>query len=327
MDINLRLFRYFLAVAETMNISRASEQLHTAQPSLSMQIRQLEDAMGIRLFVRDKNRLQLTNAGRELVPLAKSILGSVDHATAVVQEAARAEGRVLVLGSVSGPEKRIFLRFLPLILQYHPDLTIYIKSLNGPEQIDALLRQEIDAGIFRDSYENSELASELILRERVVFVLPASCEFAAKDHIDAADVAKLADKMRFITASGTSAPGLRALGQRVQECCGVSFREGLCVESILTGLNAVAAGFGFAILTEYAEELAFKGVSVRPLALETPIFSDVRFVYRRDNHIPALATAASVARCLSSCPGYESCPRNPRQSYPLGEPKRSTANT
>jgi len=105
--MELRLLRYFAAVAEELNVTRAAEKLHTAQPSLSQQIRQLEGLIGAPLFLRDKHRLKLTETGRVLLPAAKDILASVEkalmqaRATALTQRAATSV--ILTPVSYSGP--------------------------------------------------------------------------------------------------------------------------------------------------------------------------------------------------------------------------------
>ena len=89
--LELRHFRYFVAVAEELNFTRAAERLHIAQPPLSTQIRLLEEDLGMQLFLREKRRVYLTQAGRDLLVRAKAILAAADEAKSAVQRAARGE--------------------------------------------------------------------------------------------------------------------------------------------------------------------------------------------------------------------------------------------
>jgi len=97
--MELRLLRYFVAVAEELNITRAAERLHTAQPSLSQQIRQLEGLIGAPLFIRDKHRLRHTETGRALLPAAREILALVEKA--MVQARAVARKRAFIASPIA----------------------------------------------------------------------------------------------------------------------------------------------------------------------------------------------------------------------------------
>jgi DNA-binding transcriptional LysR family regulator len=91
MELDIRLLRYFLAVAEDLNVTRAAELLHVAQPALSQQIQLLERIVGVPLFLRDRRRLQLTEVGRGLIPHAQSILSSIDSARLEAQATAHSD--------------------------------------------------------------------------------------------------------------------------------------------------------------------------------------------------------------------------------------------
>src|ERR687888_451584 len=95
MDVHLRDLRYFVAVAEELHFTRAAEQLHISQPSLSKQIRVLERDLGFPLFRRDRRTVALTDAGEALLPLARELLGGWDRALAETTERARAAAGVL----------------------------------------------------------------------------------------------------------------------------------------------------------------------------------------------------------------------------------------
>src|SRR5919202_897268 len=98
MQLELRHLRYFLAVAEELNFSRAAERVHVAQPALSAQIRVLEAQLGCELFTRTTRRVTLTRAGERLLEDVRDILERVDAALAKAQAAGRCERRVLRIG-------------------------------------------------------------------------------------------------------------------------------------------------------------------------------------------------------------------------------------
>jgi len=290
--MELRLFRYFVAVAEELNVTRAAEQLHTAQPSLSQQIRQLEGIVGAPLFHRDKHRLQLTEAGRVLLPTAKSILASVENALVEARAVARSEEWTIALGMVPGPEGKIFSHILPILLRYHPNIQLLLKTMTAPDQIKALQKREISAGFLRGPIESSDIASEVYMREDVVVVLPQDCPLAMMDRVPVAELAK----MKLISISAEVAPAVHNVAEEIERRSGVKFQMGFCTENIMTSMNAVASGLGFNFLSAYVEEIAPKGVVTRPIDLAPPVQLDLLFAYRSDDRLPALARLVSLVR-------------------------------
>ena len=111
--MELRLLRYFVAVAEELNFTHAAERLHTAQPSLSQQIRQLEEYVGTPLLNRDKRRMRLTEAGRVFLRESRSLLAGAEQAVTLARQAARAEAGVITIAIVPGPEGQLFSRVMP----------------------------------------------------------------------------------------------------------------------------------------------------------------------------------------------------------------------
>ena len=101
MDAHLRDLRYFVAVADELNFTRAAERLHISQPALSKQIRGLETALRAQLFLRDRRRVSLTAAGQALLDVARPLLGRWDEGTAAVADAVAAEARRLRVGTLT----------------------------------------------------------------------------------------------------------------------------------------------------------------------------------------------------------------------------------
>jgi LysR family hca operon transcriptional activator len=291
--MDIRVLRYFVAVAEEMNITRASEILHTSQPSLSQQIQQLEKEFNATLFHREKHRLRFTEAGRTLLPLAKSIIASVDHAMAQVKAAAEGEKWTISLGMVPGPEGKIFSYLLPLLLRQCPNVHLSLKSMTAPEQIKALLRRDIAAGFLRGPIESSEIASEIYMREDVVVVLPQDCELARLDRVP---VAELAKKMTLVPVSADVAPAIYSVATDIEKREGVEFKRSYCTENLMMALNAVGSGLGFTFFSAYVSEVVPQGVVTRPLDLDPVPHLDLLFAYRSDSCLPALGELISLVR-------------------------------
>lgn len=150
MSIELRHLRYFLAVADTLHFGQAAERLGMSQPPLSQQIRQLEELIGARLFVRSHRRVQLTPAGELLQERARAIVQQVETAVDEVQRAQRGEQGELHIGltratPLSPQIPRSILRYR----QQYPQVRLQLSEMNTLQQIDALLDGSLDVGIIR----------------------------------------------------------------------------------------------------------------------------------------------------------------------------------
>ncbi|BDU78369.1 LysR substrate-binding domain-containing protein [Mesoterricola sediminis] len=283
--MELRLLRYFAAVAEELNVTRAAERLHTAQPNLSQQVRRLEELVGAPLFHRDKHRLQLSEAGRALLPAAKAILASVDMALEQARAAARREVSRIVLGIIPGPEGMVLSRIAPLIKGQSPGAHLIVRTMTGPEIVQALLRREITAGFLRGPIDHAELTGGLFMHEEVRVVLPEAWDLARLPRIPVKALAGLPH----IPISPAVAPAVHQVALDIQARAGVTFTESFCSENVLTSLNAVSAGLGFCFFANYVEDIVPKGVVTRPLDLDPAPTLDLIFARRRDDHSPALA--------------------------------------
>ncbi len=284
--------RYFAAVAEELNVTRAAERLHTAQPSLSQQIRQLEGLVGAPLFLRDKHRLKLTQTGKVLLPAAKEILALVDKAMAQARASARSEVGTIVLGMIPGPEGMVFSHVLPLLLQRMPDCQVLLRTMTAPEATRALLDREIRAAFTRGPIESDEIAYEVYMREEVVAVMPERWAHSQHDPVQLAALAKLP----LISISAEVAPAVHDATEDIERRAGVKFTRGICSESLMTSMNAVASGLGCCFFSEYVAGIVPKGVVTRRIALDPAPTLDLLFAYRKDDTLPALETLIKLVR-------------------------------
>jgi len=288
--MELRLLRYFAAVAEELNVTRAAEKLHTAQPSLSQQIRQLEGLVGAPLFHRDKHRLKLTETGRVLLTSTKDILAAVEKALQQARDTARSEVGTIVLGMIPGPEGMVFSHILPLLLLRSPDSQLLLRTMTAPEAIQALLNREIRAAFTRGPIEDDEIAYEVYMREEVVAVLPERSPLARQERVSVEALARLP----LICISAAVAPAVHQATEEIEARAGVKFTRGICSESLMTSMNAVASGLGCCFFSKYVEGIVPKGVVARPLDMDPPPTLDLLFAYRKDDQFPALTTLITL---------------------------------
>src|SRR6516164_1525944 len=133
--MELRHMRYFVAVAEERNFTRAAARLHLAQPSLSRQIRDLEQELGVSLLNRNKGGITLTAAGNEYLAQARKLLADSTTAMRVTQAAGRSEGRHLVIGAVEPPlASGLLATILKEFSLAHPDVRVETREYVSVEQ-------------------------------------------------------------------------------------------------------------------------------------------------------------------------------------------------
>jgi LysR family hca operon transcriptional activator len=291
--MDYRYLRYFIAVAEEQNITRAAERLHTVQPSLSSQIRRLEEIVGTPLFNRDKRRLQLTEAGRIFLEEARNLLASTDHAINLARSAGRAEAGHITMAFISGTETIIFPRFLPLFRAKCPQVELHLVTMHASEQLEGLHEHTIDVGFLGGSISDPKIESEVIVRQNIVAVLPAKHPLARRRQVSCEQLASLP----IVRPSREGGLSLRHWIDSVEQMTATHFRVACEVDSVMAALNGVAAGLGFSLLPDYIRQFLPPQVVSKPLRLppSAPSF-DLRVAYRSDNRLPAFQIFLKLLR-------------------------------
>lgn len=171
--------RYFVAVADTLNFSRAAQQLHIAQPPLSRQIRQLEDEVGVQLFARNKRKVELTNAGRVFLEEAKKLIISARNAVDLARHAQQGENGTIRIGIASGLGGFVN-RVVAAYIRRAPAINMECKDIFSTIQNEALRERKIDVGFLRPPVDQVNLDSEMLFEERFAVVLPKAHPMAKR---------------------------------------------------------------------------------------------------------------------------------------------------
>jgi DNA-binding transcriptional LysR family regulator len=242
--MELRHLRYFKAVAELLNFSRAAEQMHVAQPALSRQIRALEEELGARLLDRDRG-VRLTDAGRTFYAQTCKILAQVDIAIAAVREPPdRTSGELIVCN-----DWRLSGQFLPTaVTEFHrqfPRAEVTLRDLRYHDQLIALRAHKAHVGFVVRSVlsRRDDLETLLVLTSQIAVVLPAHHALAGES---AAKLADLADDA-WVTLDEKEAPGYRAFITQICRLSGFTPRFGRSATTVDGLFGRVAAGYGIAI--------------------------------------------------------------------------------
>ena len=186
--VELRHVRYFIAVAEYLNFSKAAQQLHIAQPPLSRQIRQLEDDLGVALFVRSKRRVELTKAGQVFLEEARKLVVQAGHATEAARHAQKGESGVVRIGIASGLGG-VVSKVVAEHCKRFPAINIECKDIFSTCQNEALRKHEIDIGFLRPPVDQVNLDCELLFEEDFVAVLPKAHRLAKLKALKLKDIA------------------------------------------------------------------------------------------------------------------------------------------
>ena len=289
--MELRHLRYFIAVAEHLHFSRAAESLHIAQPPLSQQIQDLENELGVPLFIRTRRSVQLTHAGKAFLGEAKKVIAQAEHAIAVAHQAHSGILGQLDIGFVGTAITEILPPVLKAFRERYPFVKTTLQNLVTTEQVQALREGRIQVGILHPLLLDASLHLEIIRREPLVVVLPADHTLTSQEQIP---LAQLREET-FVMYPRAWNPGL--FDQVMSLCQNAGFymrfgQEALGWESII---GLVAANLGISIVPASSQLLRNTGVAYRPLQEVTLTF-DLALAWLSGNDSPVLHNFLQVAR-------------------------------
>jgi LysR family hca operon transcriptional activator len=281
--MELRHLRYFVAVAEAGSLTVAAEQkLHTSQPSLSRQIRDLEDEVGARLLTRRARGIELTPAGRAFLDHARLVLSQVEAAAAAARQVAHPAKPCFVMGFLTGHELTWMPEAVQILRDELPNIDVMISSQYSPQLADGLSKGKIDAAFLRREQGAPDLAFRLLVKEPLVVVLPSNHRLAALKAITSQDLVG----ETFVTVSNT-APVLRGVIDNYLKRSGIKITPAHEAEHVTMGMSLIVSTGGVGLLPAYAQNFLPSSVTSRPLKGDTPTV-DLVLGYRKSNQSPVL---------------------------------------
>lgn len=284
--------RYFLAVAEERNFTRAAERLHIAQPPLTRQIQALEEDVGAPLFVRTSKGVALTEAGQALLAEVPNLLALAQRAKERAVLASEGQSGRLDIGIFGSAVLDLIPRILARFHADRPEVKIVLHSLTKNEQIAALRERRIGVGFNRLVPPEDDLVVEEVLRENMTVALPARHPLASQAEVSIPD---LSDSPLILY------PRLPIAGL-AQQVMQAFHREKAVlrieqeVEDVLTAIALVAGGFGACVTTASSASLRLPGVVYRPLVSKHLREIELSCLYRRSDDSPVLAAFVTVVR-------------------------------
>lgn len=244
--MELRHLRYFVAVAEELNFSRAAERLGIAQPPLSQQIQHFERELGVPLFLRTRRRVEMTEVGRALLGEARRTLDDAARIVTIAARAARGEAGSLRLGFSSAALYATAPAILRAFLARAPEVALSLLERSSEEQTEMLAAGALDAGFVRLPIANapSSIALRKVAREPLMIALPPGHRLARRRAVALGALAQ----QRFIMVPQAAARGLH--DQIVALCRRAGFEPCVAQEATeaATIVSLVSAGLGVAVV-------------------------------------------------------------------------------
>lgn len=305
--MELRHLRYFVAVAEELNFSRAAGRIYLSQPALSQQIRKLELELGVALFVRNGHGISLTEAGCVFLEGARKVLVQVEQTTHAAREAGGVENSYLRVGFPEYANHTSVAEILQVFQRRYPYVEIKEQETftlqQTLQQIDGLRGGTLDIGFMLAPVEDEALASERVLDIELVAAIPADHPLSARDEVRMSELAG----ERIILFSRRFHPKCY---DYVVDCCReAGFRPNLVqrnepqLYSGATTYRMVASGAGVAIVARPLVSVFQPGVVFKPLRDPSPVL-ELAAAWRRDDGSTPLRAFLEVMR--------ESAPREDR---------------
>src|SRR5229473_6902143 len=280
--MELRHLRYFLSVVDEGSLTTAAERrLHTSQPSLSRQIRDLEYEVGAELLSRSVHGVELTAAGKAFLDHARLALMQVDAAVEAARRAAQPARKRFAIGFQTGHEINWLPQAMHVLRDELKSIEVMVSSDYSPDLAEALARGRLDLGFMRVE-PGYDLGYHVVDREPLIVLMPSDHRLTAKQAIHPREL------VGEIFIGGANKAGvLRGVTEDYLRRSGVDIKLDHGVDNMAMAMSLVASTRGLPLMPAYARTLLPWSVVSRPLEGEAPTI-DVAVGYSKSNTSPIL---------------------------------------
>lgn len=291
MDLNLRDIRAFIAVAQTGSFTRAASRLHLSQPALTVQIRRLEETVGVRLFDRNSRNVALTPTGRELLPLLQKSLHDMEHVLIDARALGDGSSGTVRIACLPTFAASVLPELIQQVKAAVPRAGFHVRDAVAGVVETLVRNEEVDIGLTGGELSDAEIDVLYAGADQLVAVLPAGHAFARRKRVSLTDLASVP---LVLTAQGTS----------VRAVVDGAFTSGGCAPEIaceptymMTAVAMVRAGLGVTILPASAREVrAEPELRVRPIDHDA-FLRPIALIKKRGRTLPPI-TQTFVAMLL-----------------------------
>src|SRR6476646_1334970 len=280
--MELRHLRYFIAVAEEGSLTLAAgKRLHTAQPSLSRQIRDLEYQVGVQLMSRSVHGVELTAAGEAFIDHARLALMHADAAVETARRAAQPARKTLAIGFQTGHEMNWLPPAMHVLHDELKNIEVTVTSDYSPDLAEALTRGRLDLAFLRVE-PGYDLDYHVVEQEPLIVLMPSDHRLTARDAIRPQDFVG-----EIFIGGSNKASVLQAVTEDYLHRSGLDIKVDHGVDNMAMAMSLVASTRGLALMPAYAKNLLPASVVSRPLEGEAPTI-EVAVGYSKSNTSPIL---------------------------------------
>jgi DNA-binding transcriptional LysR family regulator len=284
--MDIRDLQVFLAVAARLNFTRAGEDVHLSQPSVSVRVRRLEQELGVKLFEQLGKKVALTEAGRLLDPHARRVVAALDDARHVIEEVQGLERGVLRIGASTTPGIYLVPKLIAGFKNLHPKIEVRLEIKDTRQVEEGLIRNDYDFGFVGGHLVGDEVKILPWRTDEIVLVAPPGHPLAQRKYVLLKDVARQQFIFREIGSATRVAVNekLRSLNLQLEAVMEMDNPEAV--------KQAVQAGLGVAFLSRFSVGTELKTgtlviVKVRGLTIQR----ELKIAYRKAKHLSRAAQA------------------------------------
>ena len=289
--MELRHLRYFVAVAEELNFTKAAQRMCTVQPSLSQQIKDLEQEVGVQLLMRTNRKVELTAEGQAFLKEARLSLEHAEKAMIDARQIAQLSKEQLNIGFVPVAEMKVFPYIMPNIRAQFPELKIHFHSLMDVDQISAVRKGEIDIAFTRYVEESPDIESVQIFTEPLALIVPKNSPVAEQRYISIKNM----NNQDFIISDEHSSPELYRIIQDFFKQNKLNVNLVQHSTNILLNVNLVGMGVGWSLVPSYVIPLLGDKILVKSTVEPLPTIG-LYASYRKDRKNDAIELILKVLK-------------------------------
>jgi LysR family hca operon transcriptional activator len=280
--MELRHLRYFIAVAEIGSLTEAAKhRLYTSQPSLSRQIRDLEDEVGVELLSRSVHGVELTAAGEAFLEHARVALMHVDAAVETARRAAQPPSKTFAIGFQTGHEMNWLPQAMHVLHDELKNIHVTVSSDYSPDLAEAIARGRLDLAFLRVE-PDYDLEYHVVDHEPLIVLMPCDHRLTVRDAIRPQDFVG-----EIFIGGANKATVLQAVTEDYLRGSGLDIKVDHGVDNMAMAMSLVASTRGLALMPAYATNLLPESVVTRPLQGEAPTI-DIAVGYSKTNTSPIL---------------------------------------